>query len=93
ADSGYAGQLVAWAKTRIRLTVQIVRRTERHKFVVLPRRWVVERTFSWITRSRRTARDYERLPAHHETIIHWAMIIVMSRRLAKSPKPYQPRAA
>jgi transposase len=93
ADSGYAGQLVTWATTTIRLTLQIVRRIEQHKFIVLPRRWVVERTFSWITRSRRTVRDYERLPEHHETIIYWAMIIVMSRRLAKLPKSHQPRAA
>ena len=92
ADSGYAGKLVTWAKTKIRLTLQIVRRTEQHKFIILPRRWVVERTFSWITRSRRTVRDYERLPAHHETIIYWAMIIVMSRRLAKLPKSHQPCA-
>jgi len=92
ADSGYAGKLVTWAKTKIRLTLQIVRRTEQHKFIVLPRRWV-ERTFSWITRSRRTVRDYERLPAHHETIIYWAMIIIMSRRLAKLPKSHQLCAA
>jgi len=44
---------------------------------VLPRRWVVERTFAWITRSRRTVRDYERLPAHHETIVYWSMIIIL----------------
>jgi transposase len=46
ADSGYAGKLVTWAKTRLRLKLQIVRRTELHKFLVLPRRWVVERTFA-----------------------------------------------
>ena len=50
------------------LTLQVIKRTEQHKFIVLPRRWVVERTFSWITRSRRTVRDYERLPGHHETM-------------------------
>ena len=54
-----------------------------HTFQVLPRRWVVERTLAWITRHRRTVRDYERLAAHHETIIYWAMIITMSRRLAR----------
>jgi hypothetical protein len=43
---------------------------------------VVERTLAWITRHRRTVRDYERLPAHHETYIYWSMIIVMTRRLA-----------
>jgi transposase len=91
ADSGYAGKLVTWARTKLkpRLTVQIVKRTEQHKFIVLPRRWVVERTFSWITRSRRTVRDYERLPAHHETVVYWSMIIIMSRRLARHNQSHQ----
>jgi len=73
---GNAGKLVTWAKTKLkpRLTLQVVKRTEQHTFVVLPRRWVVERTFSWITRARRTVRDYERLPGHHETMVYWAMI-------------------
>ena len=83
-----AGKLVTWAKTRLKLNVQIVKRTELHTFKVLPRRWVVERTLAWITRSRRTVRDYERLPAHHETIVYWAMIIVMSRRLARHNQPH-----
>jgi len=86
ADGGYAGKLVTWAKTRLRLTLEIVKRPDDlHTFKVLPRRWVVERTLSWITRHRRTVRDYERLPAHHETYIYWAMIIVMTRRLARQP--------
>jgi transposase len=83
ADSGYAGRLVTWARRGLKLTLEVVKRTELHMFVVLPRRWVVERTLAWITRSRRTVRDYERLPEHHETMIYWAMIIVMSRRLAR----------
>jgi transposase len=49
--------------------------------------WVVERTLAWITRYRRTARDYERLPAHRETYVYWAMIIVMTRRLARARGP------
>jgi transposase len=40
------------------------------------------RTLAWITWCRRTVRDYERLPAHHETMVHWAMTITMTRRLA-----------
>jgi hypothetical protein len=45
---------------------------------------VVERTLAWITRHRRTVRDYERLPAHHETYVYWSMIIIiMTRRLAR----------
>jgi len=84
ADGGYAGKLVSWAKTALKLTVEIVKRPDDlHTFQVLPRRWVVERTLAWITRHRRTVRDYERLPAHHETYIYWAMIIVMTRRLAR----------
>ena len=88
ADGGYAGKLVAWAKTALKLTLQIVKRPDDlHVFKVLPRRWVVERTLAWITRHRRTARDYERLIAHHETMIYWAMIDVMARRLAQRPRP------
>ena len=95
ADGGYAGKLVTWARTRLKpkLTLQIIRRPDDlHTFQVLPRRWVVERTLSWITRHRRTVRDYERLPAHHETYIYWSMIITMSRRLARHSRA-QPRTA
>ena len=84
ADGGYAGKLVTWSKTALKLTLEIVRRPDDlHTFKVLPRRWVVERTLAWITRHRRTVRDYERLPAHHETYVYWAMIIIMTRRLAR----------
>jgi transposase len=84
ADGGYAGKLVTWAANVLRLTVEIVKRPDDlHTFKVLPRRWVVERTLAWITRHRRTIRDYERLPAHHETYIYWAMITVMTRRLGR----------
>jgi transposase len=84
ADGGYAGKLLTWAKDTLDLTVQIVKRTDDIKgFVVLPRRWVVERTLAWITIRRRTVRDYERLPEHHEAIVQWAAIIMMTRRLAR----------
>ena len=83
--------MVTWATTALKLTLHIVRRPEDlHTFQVLPRRWVVERTLAWITRHRRTVRDYERLAAHHETIIYWAMIITMSRRLARQRQAPQP---
>jgi transposase len=87
ADGGYAGKLVTWARTKLKpkLTLQIVKRPDDlHTFQVLPRRWVVERTLAWITRHRRTVRDYERLPAHHETYVYWSMVIVMTRRLARN---------
>lgn len=81
ADGGYAGKLVTWARTSLKLTLQIVKRPDDlHAFKVLPRRWVAERMLAWITRHRRTIRDYERLPAHHETYVYRAMIIVMTRR-------------
>jgi transposase len=84
ADSVYAGKLQPWAATYLKLTVQIVKRpAELHTFQVLPRRWVVERTLAWITSYRRCARDYERLPACHEATVYWAMITIMTRRLAR----------
>jgi len=92
ADGGYAGKLVTWAAAKLKpkLALQIVKRPDDlHTFKVLPRRWVVERTLAWITRHRRTVRDYERLPAHHETYIHWAMIIVMTRPPGPHPESRQ----
>jgi transposase len=84
ADGGYAGKLVDWARTHLRITLQIVKRSDDAKgFVVLPRRWVVERTLAWIAGHRRCARDYERLPQHHEAMVRWTMIRVTSRRLTK----------
>ena len=85
ADAGYAGKLVSWAKTNLQLTVEVVRRRDAHTFKVLPRRWVVERTLAWITSHRRCARDYERLPASHEAMVLWAMIALMTQRLAQTP--------
>lgn len=85
ADGGYAGKLVAWAKERLQLTLEIVKRSDDVKgFVVLPRRWVVERTLSWISQRRRCVRDYERLPEHHEAMVLWSMTILMRRRLARA---------
>jgi transposase len=94
ADGGYAGKLVTWAGKALKLTLEIVRRPDDlHTFKVLPRRWVVERTLAWITRHRRTVRDYERLPAHHEAYVYWAMIMIMTRRLARQPTAVKPQAA
>lgn len=85
ADGGYAGRLLTWAKAVLSLTVEVVKRTDKITgFMVLPRRWVVERTFGWITKHRRCVRDYETLPNHHEAIVYIAMIMTMSRRLART---------
>ncbi len=84
AAGGYAGRLVAWPRPRI--VLEIVRKPEGQRgFAVLPRRWVVERTLSWLTAHRRLARDYERLPEHAEAWVKWAMIGIMTRRLAPGP--------
>lgn len=85
ADGGYAGRLVTWANKVLALAVEIVKRSDTIAgFRVLPRRWVVERTFGWITKHRRCVRDYETLPLHHETMVYIAMIMTMSRRLART---------
>jgi transposase len=83
ADAVYTGsRLTSWAAA-LKITIQVVARRKAHTFEVLPRRWVVERTFAWISKYRRTTRDYEHLPASHEAMILWAMIALMTRRLAE----------
>jgi putative transposase len=83
ADAGYAtSKLTAWAAT-MTITVEVVAKRNQHVFEVLPRRWVVERTFAWISKHRRTVRDYEHLSASHEAMILWAMIALMTRRLTQ----------
>ncbi|MEU0967489.1 IS5 family transposase [Streptomyces sp. NPDC005917] len=84
ADGGYTGILTDWARDALRLTVEIVKRSDEPRFVVLPRRWVVERSWAWLMRSRRLVRDYETLPATSETMILWSMTMLMSRRLARA---------
>lgn len=84
ADGGYTGPLVTWAATVLNLVLQVVKRTDDIKgFVVLPRRWVVERTLGWLMRSRRLARDYETRADSAEAMILFSMTMVMSRRLAR----------
>lgn len=86
ADAGYAGRLLTRAATVLRLTVTIVERSDDVTgFTVLPRRWVVERTLAWLTRNRRLVRDYERLPTTGEALTTIAMIMLMSRRLSRTP--------
>ena len=94
ADGGYAGRLVTWATAVLALGVTVVKRTDDVAgFVVLPRRWVVERTFGWLCRHRRLVRDYERRPEHHEAMIWWASTMIMTRQLVaqRSGQPPTPR--
>ena len=96
-DAGYTGSLVPWAKQELDLTLTVVKRPRRWVRVpvdqdpppmppdlpILPRRWVVERTFAWLGRNRRLSKDYEALPTTEEAWIHLAMIRMMVARLAK----------
>jgi putative transposase len=86
ADGGYAGKLIQWVfslRETNKLRLEIVKRSDAIKgFYVLPRRWVVERTFGWLGRHRRLSKDYEYLPETSENMIRVAMIKLMVRRLA-----------
>ena len=84
ADGAYQGPVMATlvAKTGT-WKIEIVKRTELHRFVVLPKRWVVERTFAWISRNRRLARDFERYARTVAAFVRLAMIRIMLRRLTR----------
>jgi len=83
ADGAYGGKLVGWAKTAGGWTLELVRRpAQQHTFQVLPRRWVVERTFGWLNLQRRLSKDYEALLETTETWIYISMTGLMLRRLA-----------
>ncbi len=83
-DGGYDGNpFLCWVMDTCRWIVQVVLRPHsRQGFVLLPKRWVVERTFGWFNWCRRLSKDYELLPATSETFIYLAMIRIMVRRLA-----------
>ena len=87
ADGGYAGHLVSWFKETVGWTLEIVKRTDQAKrFEVLPKRWIVERTFGWLNLYRRHSRDYEELTENSEAMIYITMIRIMTRRLANQRK-------
>jgi putative transposase len=82
ADGGYAGQLVDWVKEVSGWALEIITRLPGQQgFAVLPKRWVVERTFAWLGQYRRLSKDYEECTESSEAMILIAMIQVMVRRL------------
>lgn len=97
-DSAYQGSFKEWVEQTLGWTVAVVKRPSRWVWVkadqeppavpagfqVLPRRWVVERTFGWLGRWRRTSKDYEFLPTTSACVIYLAMTRLMLRRLAES---------
>ena len=86
ADGGYAGQLGEWLKNWCGWVLDIVKKPTTSSFVVLPRRWVVERTFAWLGRSRRLSKDYEELTDNSEAMLQIAMIRLMLHRLCRPPQ-------
>jgi transposase len=95
ADTGYNGSPLEKYARLFGITIEVVARTSPHSFQVLRRRWVVERTFGWLMRYRRLARDYERRPEHHEAMVWWATVFIMTKRLARyeTGQPDPPRWA
>lgn len=82
----YGGLVANWVEEKLGCVLEIVKPPEGAKgFTVLPRRWVVERTFSWLSRCRRLSRDYERLTESSEAMIYIRMTRLMVRRLAAAP--------
>jgi len=87
ADAGYQGPKMAKAvATTGSWRLEVVKRSDLHRFVALPKRWIVERTFAWISRNRRLARDYERYTTTVAAFVRLAMIRIMLKRFTK-PSP------
>ena len=86
ADSAYKGDVIETLKVNTGIDIEVTERPSGAKgFVPVRKRWIVERTFAWIGRFRRTSKDYERLANTQETVVRWAMIRTMIRRLARMP--------
>ena len=82
ADGRYGGRLVDWVREHTGWTLEIVTRPPGAKgFVLLPKRWIVERTFAWLLKCRRLVADYEERPRTSEALIRLAMLALMLRRL------------
>ena len=85
ADSGYQGAKFQQGLKRVcrAVTVEIVRRSDTGKFIVLPKRWIVERTIAWLNRCRRLARDWECLNRNALAFLRWASVRLMLRKLCR----------
>jgi transposase len=85
ADSGYQGPKFQKGLRRVcrQVNVEIVKRSDARKFVVLPKRWVVERTIGWLNRCRRLAKDWECLNRNARAFLRWASVRFMLRKLCR----------
>ncbi len=79
-DGGYTGTLIDWAKEMFGFDVEVVKRSELHTFKILPKRWIVERSFAWMGWSRRLSKDYELCPTSSETMIWISFTHTLLRR-------------
>ena len=82
ADGGYAGKFVDWTRGWFGRFVEIVKRPSANGFIVLPKRWIVERTFAWLGKYRRLSKDYETLTQSSECMVLIAMINLMVHQLS-----------
>lgn len=80
ADGGYRGKLIETVKDKFKIEVEIIKRDEQHIFKILPKRWIVERTFSWIDTNRRNSKNYERLNETSVAMVHLSAIRIMLNR-------------
>ncbi len=86
-DGGYATPAnEAWCAKLFDVAYEVVQRIKDTGFVILPHRWVVERTFAWLGKYRRLSKDYEALPAVSEAFIYVASVHILVRRLAQSER-------
>ncbi len=86
ADSVYRGSFIDWVQEHLGWTVEIVEKLGGQKgFVVLPKRWIVERSLAWLGRNRRLSKDYEARPACSEAMIYLASIHLLLKQLAPAP--------
>lgn len=86
ADQGYRGDLAAWLQTEFGVALEVVTRPPHQRgFVVIARRWVVERSLAWLSRNRRLTKEYEHLPASSTLLLHLAASHLLLKRLAPDP--------
>ena len=88
ADAGYQGPKFQQGLARVcrAVNVEIVRRCDGPRFVVLPKRWIVERTIAWLNRCRRLGKDWECLNQNANAFLKWASVRLMLRRLCQNTK-------
>ena len=86
ADSGYQGPVFQQGLQRVcsQINVEIIKRSDQGKFVILPRRWIVERTIGWLNRCRRLAKDWECLNRSARAFLRWASTRLMLRKLCQN---------